>query len=322
MCCLVHASHATRGQALIAALSRLVYTHGRSQELLPYALLPKTLPQAPFTASVAILRRQPCYCSWPDHFEHGQPSRGLRRQTCSWRYKTSDHMTLLLHGAAHFKDGLLNVTESYSGAYSACHFGPKACTFLVGCPAESTTGRPSWVCADHADESASYMHKFIFRKFCFERLVLFSGVIKIIAVTMHRLPSRHVQNGKRTAASLQRRCAAYIVRPKQLWGYSYGAANHSFVPSGREMPQMQYVHWVENGRRSNFQSSSMTGTDRARTHDTRLPFMLRTLAKPSLPSCEAYLPLLAPAVLCAGTRPQTSGYVTDILSGVMLIKLI
>ena len=34
-----------------------------------------------------------------------------------------------------------------------------------------------------------------------------------------------------------------------------------------------------------------------RTQDTRLPFMLRTLAKPSLPSCAAYLPDLAPAVL-------------------------
>lgn len=34
-----------------------------------------------------------------------------------------------------------------------------------------------------------------------------------------------------------------------------------------------------------------------RTQDTRLPFMLRTLAKPSLPSCAAYLPDRAPAVL-------------------------
>ncbi len=44
--------------------------------------------------------------------------------------------------------------------------------------------------------------------------------------------------------------------------------------------------------------SALTGQQNVeRTQDTRLPFMLRTLGKPALPSCAAYLPDLAPAVL-------------------------
>ncbi len=48
---------------------------------------------------------------------------------------------------AHFSVGFLKMVDSYSGAYRACHLGPKAWTLFVGCPAASTTGRPSCVCA-------------------------------------------------------------------------------------------------------------------------------------------------------------------------------
>ena len=53
--------------------------------------------------------------------------------------------------------------------------------------------------------------------------------------------------------------------------------------------------------------TAATQQEGARTHDTRLPFMLRTFVKPSLPSCAAYLPLLAPAVL--REEPVLTGHI-------------